>query len=60
MWTPVYISPLFEMAVYLGMFVLTIAVLYYTFIVGRKQLDLGKKEEIVLYGRNTKPVAGKY
>ena len=57
---PVYISPLFEMAVYLGMFVLTIAVLYYTFIVGRKQLDLGKGEEIVLYGRNTKPVAGKY
>ena len=57
---PVYISPLFEMAVAIGMIVLTIAVLYYTFIVGRIQLDLGKEEEIVLYGRNTKPVAGKY
>lgn len=60
MMDPVYISPLFVMAVYIGMIVLTIAVLYYTFIVGRKQLDLGKEEEIVIYGRNTKPVAGKY
>ena len=60
MTTTVDISLLFEMAVAIGMIVLTIIVIYFALIVGHKQLNLGKKEEMVLYGRNTKPLRGGY
>ena len=58
--TPVDISPLFQIGVALGIIVLVIAVLYFSLIAGHQQLDLGKEEEMVLYGKNTKPLAGKY
>ena len=57
-WQPVDIPPLVSMAVAIGIGILTIAVVYFALIVGKKQLDLGEKEETVTYGKNTKPIYG--
>jgi hypothetical protein len=57
---PVEIPLLINIIVAIGICILTIAVVYFTLIVGNKQLDLGEKEQVVLYGKETKPIYGKY
>ena len=53
--------PLFvNIVVVSGICLLTIAVAYFALIVGHKVLDLGEKEEIELYGREARPIFGKY
>ena len=47
-----------NVAVAIGISVLAIIMLYFTLIVSPKQLELGEKEETVLYGKNTKPIHG--
>jgi hypothetical protein len=49
-----------NVAVAIGISILIILMLYFALIIAPKQLDLGEKEETVLYGRNTKPMHGKY
>ncbi len=49
-----------DVAVAIGISILVIIMLYFTLIVAPKQMDLGEKEETVLYGRNTKPIHGTY
>jgi len=49
-----------DVVVAIGISILTIYMLYITLIVSPKQMDLGEKEETVLYGRNTKPMHGTY
>jgi hypothetical protein len=44
----------------IGISILIILMLYLTLIVAPKQMDLGEKEETVLYGRNSKPIRGTY
>ena len=58
--TLVDIPPLINMALAIGMGILTIVVFYFALIVGHKQLDLGEKEETVCCGRNTTPICGTY
>ena len=58
--TPVDIPLLVNILVAIGICLLTIAVVYFALIVGHKELDLGEKEEIVLYGRKAKPIFGRY
>jgi hypothetical protein len=49
-----------DVAVAIGISILAICMLYITLIVAPKQMDLGEKEETVLYGKNTKPIRGTY
>ena len=49
-----------NVAVAIGISILTILMLYFTLIVAPKQMDLGEKEETVIYGKNTKPIHGTY
>jgi hypothetical protein len=58
--TPVEIPPLVNIIVAIGICILTIAIVYFTLIIGNKQLDLGEKEQVVLYGKEAKPIYGKY
>jgi hypothetical protein len=44
----------------IGICVLTITVVYFALIKENKQLDLGEKEQVVLYGAEAKPIYGKY
>ena len=47
-----------NVAVAIGISILVILMLYLTLIVAPKQLELGEKEETVLYGKNSKPIHG--
>ena len=44
----------------IGIVVLTIAVTYFAIVKNYKQLELGEKEDTVIYGRDTKPIHGSY
>jgi hypothetical protein len=44
----------------IGICILVISVVYFAIILGNKQLDLGEKEQVVLYGAEAKPIYGKY
>jgi hypothetical protein len=44
----------------IGICVLIITVAYFALIKEIKQLDLGEKEQVVLYGAKAKPIYGKY
>ena len=58
--TLVDIPPAIDVVVAIGIGIFVISMLYITLIVAPKQMDLGEKEETVLYGRNTKPIYGSY
>jgi hypothetical protein len=58
--TLVDIPLVINVAVAIGISILTILMLYFTLIVAPKQMDLGEKEETVIYGKNTKPIHGTY
>ncbi len=49
-----------NLAVAIGISILIILMLYFALIVAPKQMNLGEKEETLLYGRNTKPIRGTY
>jgi uncharacterized membrane protein len=49
-----------NVVVAIGIAVLTILMLYFAVMVAPKQMDLGEKEEAVLYGKSTKPLHGSY
>ena len=49
-----------NVVVAIGIAVLTILMLYFAVMVAPKQMDLGEKEEEVLYGKSTKPLHGSY
>jgi hypothetical protein len=44
----------------IGICVLIIIVAYFALVKENKQLDLGEKEQVVLYGAEAKPIYGKY
>lgn len=44
----------------LGICILVIAIVYFALVLGNSQLDLGEKEQVVLYGKEAKPLRGKY
>jgi hypothetical protein len=44
----------------IGIVILTIAVTYFAIAKNYKQLELGEKEDEVIYGMNTKPIRGTY
>jgi hypothetical protein len=52
--TTIYIPAVINMLVAIGIALLTFAVTYYSLIKGHKQLNLGEKEEVVIYGRQIK------
>ena len=58
--TLVDIPQAINVAVAIVISILTILMLYFTVIVAPKQMDLGEKEETVLYGKNSKPIHGTY
>jgi|MudIll2142460700_1097286.scaffolds.fasta_scaffold1194268_1 hypothetical protein len=47
-----------NIVVAIGIVVLAISAAYFGLVKGNKQLDLGDKEDIVLYGKNPKPIYG--
>jgi uncharacterized membrane protein len=49
-----------NVVVAIGIAVLTILMLYFAVMVAPKQMDLGEKEDAVLYGTSTKPLYGSY
>jgi hypothetical protein len=58
---PVEIPPLFvNIIVAIGICILIITVVYFALIKENKHLDLGEKEQVVLYGKEAKPIYGKY
>jgi hypothetical protein len=46
--------------VVIGIGILVITVVYFSLIKENRQLDLGEKEQVVLYGKEAKPIYGKY
>jgi hypothetical protein len=56
--TLVEIPPVIDVVVAIGIVVLTIAAIYFAIVKNFKQLELGEKEDTVIYGRNTKPIHG--
>ena len=58
--TLVYIPFAINVTVAIGISILSILALYFTLIVAPKLMDLGEKEETVIYGKNTKPISGTY
>jgi hypothetical protein len=56
--TLVEIPFVINMIVAIGLVVLTIAVAYFAIAKNHKQMDLGEKEDSVIYGKNTKPIYG--
>jgi hypothetical protein len=58
--TPIEIPPLVNIIVAIGICILAISIVYFALIKGSKQMDLGKKEQVVLYGKEAKPIYGKY
>lgn len=49
-----YIPALLNVLVAIGIALLAIVVTYYSLIKGHNQLDLGKEEDVVVYGRRIK------
>jgi len=49
-----------NIVVAIGISILAIYFLYFTVIVAPKLMDLGEKEEDMVYGKSTKPLHGSY